>query len=73
MKYRLDLIKTYRWQRLMSNPPCPDLAEIYFLRFVDETTPSFSPVDSKFKQLGQYQGAGVLTGFGLRLWHLAHR
>jgi hypothetical protein len=26
-----------------------------------------------FKQLGQYQGAGVFTGFGLRLRHLAQR
>jgi hypothetical protein len=26
-----------------------------------------------FKQLGQYHGAGNLTGFGLRLWHLAQR
>jgi hypothetical protein len=25
------------------------------------------------RQLGQYQGAGVLIGFGLLLWHLAHR
>ena len=25
------------------------------------------------KQLGQYHGAGVLTGLGLRLWHLAQR
>jgi len=25
------------------------------------------------KQLGQYQGAGVFTGFGLRLRHLAQR
>jgi hypothetical protein len=26
-----------------------------------------------FVQFGQYQGAGVLTGFGLRLRHLAQR
>jgi hypothetical protein len=26
-----------------------------------------------FRQAGQYQGAGVLTGFGLRLRHLAQR
>lgn len=25
------------------------------------------------RQLGQYQGAGVLTGFGLRLRHMAQR
>jgi hypothetical protein len=28
---------------------------------------------SCFRQLGQYQGAGVLTGFGLLLRHLAQR
>jgi hypothetical protein len=28
---------------------------------------------SWFRQLGQYQGAGVFTGFGLLLRHLAQR
>jgi hypothetical protein len=28
---------------------------------------------SFWRQFGQYQGAGVLTGFGLILRHLAHR
>lgn len=32
-----------------------------------------SPAASKAMHAGQYQGAGVLTGFGLRLWHLAQR
>ena len=27
----------------------------------------------RLRQLGQYQGAGVLTGFGLRFRHLAQR
>jgi hypothetical protein len=26
---------------------------------------------SSLRQSGQYHGAGVFTGFGLRLWHLA--
>ena len=33
----------------------------------------FNESVSELKQLGQYQGAGVLTGLGLRLWHFAHR
>src|SRR5207302_8357388 len=35
--------------------------------------PEFFRVASCFKQSGQYQGAGVLTGFGLLLRHRAHR
>src|SRR6266566_4429922 len=35
--------------------------------------PEFFSVASCFRQSGQYQGAGVLTGFGLLLRHLAHR
>jgi hypothetical protein len=35
--------------------------------------PPPSSVDSTLKHFGQYHGAGVLTGFGLRLRHLAQR
>jgi len=41
--------------------------------FAHVSLPPASSVDPNFKQFGQYHGAGVLTGFGLRLRHFAQR
>jgi hypothetical protein len=44
---------------------------VFWFAHVSHAPASF--VDANFKQFGQYHGAGVFTGFGLRLRHWAQR
>jgi hypothetical protein len=46
----------------------PFSGSVQFAKALNRSVGSFS-----FRQLGQNQGAGVLTGFGLRFRHLAQR
>jgi hypothetical protein len=73
VKHVLNFFEQFARQQLFADSPRSDSLGSTYSECDHDSLTAVLSVDPKSKQFGQYQGAGVFTGFGLRLWHLAHR